>query len=131
MVELTSDEYRVLRFGFYQYADPFRPLETARIVHQLMHVCMDTRIILEDLVRKNVLSESPDGIYMRLTDYGHELYLHFESEQKEWYQQEIAKVDDAKKDEILIRQGQPFRGYRIIRQICLSAQKTLQFKTIM
>jgi len=125
MVELTSDEYRILRFGFYQYADPFRSLERATIVHKLMRVCMDTRLILEDLVRKNVLSESPDKTYVRLTDYGDQLFLYFDSQQKEWHNQEICKVDDAEQDEILIRKGETYRGYSIIRKICLGATKNI------
>jgi hypothetical protein len=125
MVELTSDEYRVLKFRFYQYANPFQQHDIVGIVHRLMPVSMDARIILEDLVSKNVLSKSPDETSIRLTDYGHELYLHFENEQKDWYEQEIAKVDDTEKDEILIRQDQKYRGYWIIRQICLSAKKNI------
>jgi len=125
MVELTPDEYRVLRFGFYQYADPFKPFERVDIAHKLKHVCMDSRIILQDLIIKGVLSESPDKIYVRLTDYGDQLFLYFSNQQDEWYKQEICKVDDAKQDEILIKKGETFRGYWIIRKICLGAKQNI------
>ena len=125
MVELTPDEYRVLRFGFYQYANPFRPFERINIEHKLQRVCRDTYLILQDLVQKNVISESPDKTFVRLTDYGDQLFLYFSNQQEEWYKQEICKVDDAKQDEILIKKGETFRGYWIIRKICLGAKKNI------
>lgn len=125
MSELTPDEHWILKFGFYEYADPFKARGKGAIRSKLMRACRDAGPILEALVRKNVLSESPSRTEVRLTDYGHQLYSHFERQQEDWYEQEIAGVDDAEKDEILIRKGETFRAYWLIRKICLSARENL------
>jgi hypothetical protein len=63
MPELTPDERWVLKYGFYQYADPFKPYSKETIITQLMPARKDTRPILKNLIDKKVLSESPDKTY--------------------------------------------------------------------
>ena len=125
MAELTPDEHWVLKFGFYEYADPFKARGKGAIRSKLMRACRDAGPILEALVKKKVLSESPDKVDVRLTDYGHQLYLYFEGKQNDWHKPDIARVDDDERDEILIRKGETSRAYRRVKKICLSAQENL------
>lgn len=126
MLELDPDEYRLLRVWFYQYANRFQRHQKVYIISRLVpNIVSNARIIMERLIQKKVLSESPDKAYVCLTDFGHELYLHFEQKQQNWNEQEIVKVNDVDKDEIVIKKGDFFRGHWIIRDICLSAQKSI------
>ncbi|MDP3024707.1 MAG: hypothetical protein Q8O10_04150 [candidate division Zixibacteria bacterium] len=126
MSELNADEHRLLKLWFCQYANPFQRHQKGYIIAKLVpNIMTNARIVMEGLIQKKVLSESPDKAYICLTDFGYELYLHFEQKQRDWNEQEIVKVSDVEKDEILIRKGDIFRGYWIIRNIFLSAQKSI------
>ncbi|MCJ7498339.1 MAG: hypothetical protein MUO78_09455 [candidate division Zixibacteria bacterium] len=126
MVELTPDEHWILKFGFYGCSNPFQPRQKGRIVHELRPpVGRDARPILKTLIEKKALSESPDKTYVRLTDYGHQIFKYFEEQQTDWNEQEVSKVDDANRDEILIRKGDFFSAYWITRKICLNADKSI------
>lgn len=126
MPELTPDEYWVLEHWFGRFKNPFGAYVKLAIELTLSQkTFINVNRVLQELIEKKVLSESPDKKHVRLTDYGHQLFLHFKSEQEDWYKQEIAKVDDTEKDEILIRKGETFRGFWIIRKTCLTSQKSI------
>lgn len=74
------------------------------------------------LVRENVLSISPDGLFVKWTDYGLALYQETEALQQAWTETPVITLDDANKDQIVIRQGEAFRGKYFVLQILKRAK---------
>lgn len=69
------------------------------------------------MIKKRVLSVSPDGVSVKFTDYGIELYRAAVNAQEEWDSQPIIKVETLDHDQLLIRAGETFRANRILREI--------------
>lgn len=74
------------------------------------------------LVRGNVLSISPDGQFVKWTDYGLALYQETEALQQAWTETPVIPLDDANKDQIVIRQGEAFRGKYFVLQVLKRAR---------
>lgn len=125
MSELTKDEIWFIdvyfkRRGFYGSYD-------------IIHVTLEmqrlsfgrTKEVIHSLVKKRVLSLSPDGRSVKFTDYGIELYRATAMAQAEWESQPIVKVSNIEHDQILIRAGETFRANRIIREMLSRVQREL------
>jgi hypothetical protein len=61
-----------------------------------------------------------------LTDYGFALYQETEALQKEWEELPIIPLDDAEKDQIIIKAGETFRGKFFVIQLFKRAQAAIR-----
>jgi hypothetical protein len=80
-------------------------VEVTELVHKRNISCGNARQLLDSLIKKRVLSRSPDGYQVKFTDYGVELYHALDMAQNEWEKAPSIKISNLEKDEILIRVG--------------------------
>lgn len=126
MSELSKKEFWLISVYFYHA----RGFGGSHSKHDIWHYmsglcCYDADDIVESLVQKNVLSQSPDGYKVKFTDYGIELFNAMKKEQDSWDSKNIINISNIKKDEILIRAGERFKANRIIRELINSAKREL------
>jgi len=74
------------------------------------------------LVKENILSTSPLGDSLKWTDYGLALYQETVAMQQAWTETPVITLDDANKDQIVIRSGEPFRGKYFVLQVLKRAR---------
>jgi hypothetical protein len=125
MSELSKDEFWLIEVYF-----ACRGLDRA---HRITDVSLDmrrlsfhnTEEVVRSLVRKQVLSLSPDGDNIKFTDYGIELYDSMLKAQEEWENQPIIKVSNISRDQVLIRAGETFKANRVVREIIGMAKTEL------
>jgi len=73
-----------------------------------------------------LMSQSPDGEWCKLTDYGLALYHETEALQKEWDELPVIPLDDAEKEQIIINPGETFRGKIFITQLLKRAHAVIR-----
>ncbi|HEV2298418.1 MAG TPA: hypothetical protein VGR72_07875 [Candidatus Acidoferrales bacterium] len=78
------------------------------------------------LLKPGILSISPDGTWCKLTDYGLALWQETEALQREWEELPTIPLDDAEKDQIIINQGEAFRGKMFVLQLFKRAHETIR-----
>ncbi|MBF0252532.1 MAG: hypothetical protein HQL29_01830 [Candidatus Omnitrophica bacterium] len=88
--------------------------------------CYDSDEWIASLIKKNVLSESPDKQKVKFTDYGVDLFRAMKDDQKDWDSKNIIKISTADKDEILIRAGENFIANRFIRDLIKSCSEKMK-----
>lgn len=126
MSELSSRE-----FWFIQVYSRYRGFNLAPFITDVTSFmsikmsCHDSDSIIASLIKKKVISLSPDAHKVKFTDYGLELYASMVKSQKDWDGQEIIKVSNIEHDEILIYAGELFKANRIIREMFSEAAKEL------
>ncbi|MGD1017721.1 MAG: hypothetical protein ABSA12_00230 [Verrucomicrobiia bacterium] len=126
MAELSKKEFWVVGVYFMKFMSWTMPHELVQVQIALARLhCETGDQILQSLIDKNVLSLSPDGHMVRLTDYGAELYASMSHAQQEWESQPIIRVSNIQKDEILVRAGEHFKANRILREIFSLAKAEL------
>ena len=81
-----------------------------------------------DLVVECILSISPDGLRYKWTDYGVALYKETEALQQAWVEAPVISIEDSGKDQVVIRQGEVFRGKFYILQLFKRAKAQLQIQ---
>jgi hypothetical protein len=69
-----------------------------------------------ELLEEGVVSVSPDGESCKWTDYGLAMLGEMDALQELWMGTPVIPIDDANKDQFVIRQGEPFRGKFFILQ---------------
>jgi len=123
MTELSPDEYWFI--GVYFRARGFSGSHNINDINHFMNLHGDgstgTRIV--SLVKKNVLSLSPDCLKVKFTDYGLELYESMVNAQKSWDKQDIIKVSSLERVQIQIRAGEGFKANRVLREILSLAKQ--------
>lgn len=77
-------------------------------------------------IQPRLLSLSPDNVWCKLTDYGRALYEETEALQRDWEEAPIIPLDDAEKDQIIINQGEIFRGKIFVTQLFKRAQAVIR-----
>jgi hypothetical protein len=80
--------------------------------------------IISNLVKKEILSLSPDNEKIRLTDFGCETFEDFRKRQEEWETKDIVSINDGK-TEISISKGEKFKGIKSIKDIFSLAEKEI------
>lgn len=80
------------------------------------------------LVKPQLISVSPDGLWCKLTDYGRALYEELEAMQRDWEEAPIISLDDAEKDQIIIRPGETFRGKFFLIQVFKRAHAEIRLQ---
>ncbi len=89
----------------------------------------DIAQIISELVKKNILTFSPDGTKFKLTNYGNELFSNKIKEEENWINQgPFIKLRPEKKEEINVKQGEYFKGYWEIINILKRAKKTIKIQ---
>lgn len=78
------------------------------------------------LLEPKLMSRSPDGLWCKLTDYGRALYEETEAQQREWEGTPIIPLDDAEKDQIVIRPGEVFRGKYFVMDVLKRARAEIR-----
>lgn len=78
------------------------------------------------LVEPGIVSVSPDGNWVKLTDYGVALRQETEAFQEAWEAEPIIPLDDAEKDQISIKQGETFRGKIFVLQLFKRARDVIR-----
>ena len=68
------------------------------------------------LIEPKLMSISPDGQWCKLTDYGLALYQETEALQRDWEEAPVIPLDDAEKDQVVIKAGETFRGKFFVLQ---------------
>jgi hypothetical protein len=126
MSELTQDEFWLINV----YFRDFHGFNGAHRVHDIIREmqklsCGNGRQLVESLIKKQVLSLSPDGNQVKFTDYGLELYQALDTDQTAWEQSPIIKISNVDKDQILIRAGEAFKANRVLREILSQPRKEL------
>lgn len=76
-----------------------------------------------ELLRANILSVSPLRDSLKWTSYGLALYKETEALQQAWLEAPVIPLDDANKDQIVIKQGEPFRGKFFVLQVLERARR--------
>lgn len=127
-MNLSKKELNFLVDFFSHWANPFRSFSKLDIFRRGNPFGGPYDIDLEDLIQKDVLSESPDGHQVRLTDLGYELMVRHMRSKKEWSRQKIIRANFSKKNEVMISKGEYFKGYEVIRKILLTAEESLQIQ---
>jgi hypothetical protein len=74
------------------------------------------------------MERSPDGFWCKLTDYGCELYDEAEARQREWDDMPIIPLDDAEKDQIIIKARAPFLGKTFAKQLFKRAHTVIRIQ---
>ena len=122
MAELTEKELWVIQvyfgsrgFGRHRILDICRELSRLSFHY--------SEEIIESLIRKNVLSKSPDGMQVKFTDYGLGLFRATERSQDQWEAEPIAKVSVSNQDEVLIRAGDLYLANHLLREIFAGVRK--------
>jgi hypothetical protein len=80
--------------------------------------------IASNLIQKEILSLSPDGEKIRLTDFGCETFEDFRKRQEEWETKDIVSINEGK-NEISISKGEKFKGIKSIKDIFSLAEKEI------
>ncbi len=80
------------------------------------------------LEKANILSISPAGDSLKWTDYGLALYQETEALQQAWTETPVITLDDANKDQIVIRSGEPFRGKYFVLQVLKRATRQVSIQ---
>lgn len=80
--------------------------------------------IVSNLIKKEILSLSPNGEKIRLTDFGCEAFEDFRTRQEEWETKDIIQINEGKK-EILISKGEKFKGLQSLKEILSLAEKEI------
>lgn len=112
--ELSEEEYWVLLVYFesHGFLEPHDILDIQyRLVQLSFH---ETDAVLRSLIKKNVLSLSPNNKQVRITDYGAELYRATKRAQVEWKAQRIIRVPALDRDVVVIRAGERFKANRVL-----------------
>lgn len=125
--ELDDDEIWLLRSQLKTHGltQPHRVSELSlRIARSALGP--DPEPIVDRLVEKQVLSRSPDGLQVRITDYGLEVYGSLENSQKHWESQPLIRISTAERSETLIRAGEPFLANRLLRDVLRSPASDLR-----
>jgi hypothetical protein len=78
------------------------------------------------MVQPGLMSVSPDGRWCKLTDYGRALYDETEAQQKDWEEPPIIPLEDAEKDQIIIKAGETFRGKFFVTQLFKRARAAIR-----
>jgi len=87
----------------------------------------DAEAVLEQQLRgPGLISVSPDELWCKLTDYGRALYQETEALQKEWEELPVIPLDDAEKDQIIIKAGETFRGKIFVTQLFKRARSVIR-----
>jgi hypothetical protein len=125
MSELTKDEFWFINvyFGNFGFQGAHRVVDVIRTVQSLGFG--SARQVFESLIKKQVLSLSPDGNQVKFTDYGLELHQALDTEQKAWEEAPIIKISNVEKDQILIHAGEAFKANRVLREILSQPRKEL------
>ena len=125
MKTLTTEEFDLLRLYFDRHGLT-RPHSIAEIMMDMSRFYhRSAEYTIEALVAKNVLSKSPSGYEVRITDLGVEQYSAMLHAQDDWKAQPVIRVTNLQHDEILLKAGDEFIADRIIREIFSSAHKEL------
>lgn len=64
--------------------------------------------------------------FCKMTDYGRALYEEMVAIQKDWEELPIIPLDDTNKDQIIIKQGETFRGKYFVMQLFKKAHSVLR-----
>lgn len=76
----------------------------------------------------NLFSESPDGLSFKWTDVGLARFQETEAMQRAWVESPVIPLDDAEKDQIVIQQGESYRGKAFVIQILKRAKMALRIQ---
>lgn len=126
MSELTKDEFWFISIYFKNdrgFSGTHRITDISIYMRGLSNFQAETTIA--SLVKKNVLSLSPDGYLVKFTDFGIELFQSMNNEQKEWESKRIIPVITTDRGEIVVRAGEFFTGNRVLRNIISLCQREL------
>lgn len=77
-------------------------------------------------IRPKIISISPDGLYCKLTEYGHALFQETDALQNQWEELPIIPLEDAEKSQIMIGAGEVFRGKYFVMQLLKRAQAIIR-----
>src|ERR1700674_621906 len=77
-------------------------------------------------IRPKIISISPDGLYCKLTEYGHALFQETDALQNQWDEAPIIPLDDAEKSQIMIGAGEVFRGKYFVTQLLKRAHTAIR-----
>lgn len=126
MSEISQDEFWFVKVYFRQYPGTNGAHSITDIQMRMLKLhCGNSRSLIESLIAKKVFSLSLDGLKVKFTDYGVELYAAMDADQKTWDQQRIIKVSNLEKGQILIRAGETFKANRVLREILGQARTEL------
>ncbi len=107
MAELTKRELSVIRSHFMNLMAWAMPRHLVEVQMELVRAGMeDGDKLIESLIKKKVLSLSPDGHMVRMTDYGAELYASMTDAQEGWERQEIVRVESRSSVRVTISRGE-------------------------
>lgn len=123
--ELDKSELWVLQVYFEPYG-LVAPHDLNRVKHELLRLSFGGGdSVIQSLLGKKVLSLSPDGQKVRLTDYGLELYRAMTVTQRDWESQRLIAVSSLDRDEVIIRAGETFKANRVLREILAQPKREL------
>lgn len=85
--------------------------------------------IMNSLAEKEVICSSPDGMRLKLTDFGWQLFSNKVREEENWLNQgPFVKMNPNKKDEINIKQGEHFKGVWEVISVLKRAIKNVKIQ---
>jgi len=125
MPDLSEDEFWLIEVYFKEYGFKSAHYINDIDVKMMRLSCYDAEERVRSLIKKNVLSLSPDGRQVKFTDYGLELYESMVHAQQDWAKQPIIRVSNLNHDQIIIRAGETFKADRVLREIFAVANKEL------
>jgi hypothetical protein len=125
MDELTRDEFWLIEVYFAQHGFSAGH-NISDVEFAMMQLeCNNAEYLIQSLIKKKVLSLSPDGYKVKFTDYGFDLFNSMKRAQDDWEKQPIIRVTNLDHKQILIRAGEVFRADRFLREIFSVARKEL------
>lgn len=125
MAELTKDEFWLISVYFKNRGFEGAHGITTISLYMMRLSYYQAESTIASLVKKKVLSLSPDGNSVKFTDYGLELFDSMSREQTEWESKRIIPVVTIDREEIVVRAGEHFRGNRVLRDIISLGQREL------
>lgn len=125
MSDLTRDEFWLIEVYFVPHGLDIAHDITNVEMYMMQLSCNDARYRIQSLIKKKVLSLSPDGYKVKFTDYGLELFNAMKHAQDDWEKQLIIRVTNIDQKQILLRAGDEFHADRFLREIFSEARKEL------